>query len=63
METVVGWLQASWKAIMPVVVLGVWELVIEVINVLQGTWVDQPWVVALLAALAVWMKSNQPNPT
>lgn len=63
METVVGWFRASWKAIMPIVVLGLWELVIEVIDVLQDTWVDQPWLVVLLSAAAVWFKSNQPSPS
>lgn len=59
LDKTIEFIRHSWKAVVALAVPILMEAAIQLVEGLQGTFVDNTIAVAILTSLAVWLKANK----
>lgn len=60
MQKIVDWIAPYWKAVVALMIPLAFDLLVGLVEGLQGTFVDNVIVVAVLTSFGVWLKANRP---
>lgn len=62
MQKAIAYVKYVAKAIAAIAVPILWEAAIEIVEVAQGSFADEPYVSLILGAIAVYLVRNGPKP-
>jgi len=54
-----AFITASWKAVVALAIPIIWEAGVQLVDGLQGTFVDNTYALAVLTSVGVWLKANK----